>query len=198
MNYMRSQKAEIRAKYIEERRLVPEDERARKSEHICGHLKGLSSYRLANTVLLYAPKKHEVDVYPIAEDALSRGKQVAFPRCGKNPDGTVTMTFHTVKSIDELHPGSFGIMEPDSDAPLYEIEKDTRSSVTIAPGIAFDRRGYRIGYGGGYYDRYFGAYTGTVVGVVFSDFLVDELPRGRYDIKAKLIITEKGVNYTEN
>ncbi|MCD8056256.1 MAG: 5-formyltetrahydrofolate cyclo-ligase [Clostridiales bacterium] len=197
MNTMKLQKAAMREKYKNERKLIGDDERRAMSDEICRRATALSSFRLAQTVLLYAPKSHEVDVYPIAKEALARGKRVAFPRCGKKEDGTILMTFHTVSSLSELHPGSFGIMEPEDDAPLYEIDADKRSSIAFAPGITFDRHGYRIGYGGGYYDRYFSSYTGTIVGVVFSQLLTDEIPHGKYDIKAGLIITEKGVTATE-
>ena len=106
------------------------------------------------------------------------------------------MTYHIVESLDELSVGSFGLLEPSEDAPLYDPKSDTRGSLAFAPAIAFDRAGYRLGYGGGYYDRFFNAYNGSVVGVIFSEFVVPSLPHGRYDIRAGLLITEKGVRPT--
>ena len=198
MNYMKAQKAELREKLLAERTAIPPEKRAAMSRAICDRAISLSGFRLAETILLYAPKDIEVDVTPIAAAAWEQGKSVAFPRCHR-PEGTYAyMTYHIVESLDELSPGSFGLLEPSDDAPLYDPKSDMRGSLAFAPAIAFDRSGYRLGYGGGYYDRFFNTYTGSVIGVIFSDFVLPSLPHGRYDIKAGLIITEKGVRSTEN
>ncbi len=196
MNYMKAQKAELRAKLLAEREAIPPEKRQSMSRAICDRAVSLSGFRLAETILLYAPKPVEVDVTPIAEAAWEMGKSVAYPRCHRPEDSFAYMTYHIIKSPDELHPGSFGLLEPDEDAPLYEPQSDKRGSLAFAPAIAFDRAGYRLGYGGGYYDRFFNAYSGSVIGVIFSDFIVPSLPHGRYDIRAGLIITEKGVRST--
>ena len=196
MNYMKAQKAELREKLLAEREAIPPEKREAMSRKICDRAISLSGFRLAETILLYAPKPVEVDVLPIARAAWESGKTVAFPRCHR-PEGTYAyMTYHIVNSLDELSPGSFGLLEPSEDAPLYDPTADTRGSLAFAPAIAFDRAGYRLGYGGGYYDRFFNTYSGSVIGVIFSDFILPSLPHGRYDIKAGLIITEKGVRST--
>ncbi len=193
MSYLKNQKAEIREKIIERRRSVPADRLREMSDAICKRATALSSFRLAETVLLYAPKEIEVDVLPIARAALADGKRVAFPKCRRAPEGYSYMTYHLVSELSELAPGSFGILEPSDDAPLYDIKSDPHPSIAFVPALAFDRHGYRLGYGGGYYDRYFNSYDGSVIGVCFSEFILPSLPHGRYDIKAGLIITEKGV-----
>ena len=196
MNYMKAQKAELREKLLAEREAIPPEKREAMSRAICDRAVSLSGFRLAETILLYAPKPIEVDVTPIARAAWDMGKAVAFPRCHRPEGGYAYMTYHIVESLDELSVGSFGLLEPSEDAPLYDPKSDTRGSLAFAPAIAFDRAGYRLGYGGGYYDRFFNAYSGSVIGVIFSDFIVPSLPHGRYDIKAGLIITEKGVRST--
>ncbi len=196
MNYMKEQKAQLREKLIAERTAIPPEKRSAMSEAICRRAVSLSGFRLAETILLYSPKKIEVDVLPIARAAWDAGKTVAFPRCHRPEDTFPYMTYHIVSSTDELEPGSFGLLEPPEDAPLYDPQSDPRGSLAFAPGIAFDRAGYRLGYGGGYYDRFFNAYSGSVVGVIFSDFVLPSLPHGRYDIRAGLLITEKGTRST--
>ena len=198
MNYMKAQKAELREKLLAERAAIPKEKRDAMSRVICDRAVSLSGFRLSETILLYAPKEIEVDVTPIARAAWDMGKTVAFPLCHRPEDTFAYMTYHIVESLDDLTPGSFGLLEPPSDAPLYDPKADTRGSLAFAPAIAFDRSGYRLGYGGGYYDRFFNTYSGSVIGVIFSDFVVPSLPHGRYDIKAGLIITEKGVRSTEN
>lgn len=196
MSYMKNQKAEIREKVLEKRRAVPAERIREMSDAICKRAAALSGFRLAETVLLYAPKDIEVDVLPLARLALAEGKKVAFPKCRRAPEGYPYMTYHIVSDLDELVPGSFGILEPKDDAPLYDIKNDPHPSLAFAPALAFDKKGYRLGYGGGYYDRYFNTYNGSVIGVVFSEFIVPSLPHGKYDIKAGLIVTEKGVKIT--
>lgn len=196
MSYMKNLKAELREKVLAERTAVTPERRKAMSDAICKRAVALSAFRLAETILLYAPKEIEVDVMPIAEAAWRAGKAVAFPKCRRSPEGFAYMTYHLVNSPDELLPGSYGILEPSDDAPLYDAKADTRASLAFAPALAFDKKGYRLGYGGGYYDRYFNTYSGSVVGVIFSEFVLPTLPHGRYDIKTGLIITEKGVKVT--
>lgn len=193
MSYMKNQKAEIREQILEKRKNVPAEKIREMSDAICKRAAALSGFRLAETVLLYSPKDIEVDVLPLANLALSEGKRVAFPKCHRSDEGYSYMTYHLVSSLDELSPGCFGILEPSDDAPVYDIKSDTHPSIAFAPALAFDKHGYRLGYGGGYYDRYFNTYNGSVIGVIFSEFILPSLPHGRYDIKAGLLITEKGV-----
>lgn len=196
MNYLKNRKSELRKQLLAQRALVSPEDRERMSEKICRRAISLAGFRLAGTILLYAPKEIEVNVYPIAEAAWAQGKAVAFPRCHKSDSGFSYMTYHLVENRSQLKKGTFGIMEPDKDAPLYDPAKDRRGSICFAPAIAFDKYGYRLGYGGGYYDRYFNSYTGSIVGVIFSDFVFDSLPHGKYDIRAGILITEKGVTMT--
>ncbi len=196
MNHMKNQKAELREEILEKRAAVSPEDRRRMSDEICRRACALSGFRLAETILLYAPKEIEVDVLPIAEAAWAEGKTVAFPKCHISPEGYAYMTYHIVSDLSELKPGKYGISEPDDDAPVYDAKKDPRGSICFAPALAFDKKGYRLGYGGGYYDRYFNSYSGSVVGVIFSEFIVPSLPHGKYDIKAGLLITEKGVKVT--
>ncbi len=196
MSYMKTQKAELREKLVAQRSVVTMEARREMSDAICRRAVALSSFRLAQTILLYAPKEIEVDVLPIAKIAWEQGKSVAFPKCHRSKNGISYMTYHIVGSLDELKPGSYGLLEPDDDAPIYDAKSDTRGSLCFAPALAFDKKGYRLGYGGGYYDRYFNSYSGSVIGVIFSEFVLPTLPHGKYDIKAGLLITEKGVKVT--
>jgi 5-formyltetrahydrofolate cyclo-ligase len=61
------------------------------------------------------------------------------------------------------------------------------------PCLSYDTYGYRIGYGKGYYDRFLSSFDGTKIGLCYSAFKSDRLPRGKYDIKLDIVITEKGV-----
>ena len=150
---------------------------------------GSVTFRYASVLLFYAPKGDEVDVIPAVRRALSDGKRVAFPRC---IPGTHDMEYHFVEDLSQLEKGAYGIMEPSAELPVYD-RASTESAACVVPALVYDREGYRLGYGKGYYDRYLGSFTGAKVGLIYSDFVVDKLPRGRFDLAVDFIVSERGI-----
>ena len=61
------------------------------------------------------------------------------------------------------------------------------------PGIAFDKRGYRLGYGRGYYDKFLSENPTVSIGLAYSIQLVENLPHGSHDRRMDAIATESGV-----
>ena len=100
------------------------------------------------------------------------------------------MEFKVVKELDCLSAGSYSIPEPPVDA---ETVTDLSGTVCLVPGLVFDKAGYRVGYGKGYYDRFLSTYPGTKLGIVYSDFILDRVPRGRFDRRVDTLVTERGV-----
>lgn len=93
---------------------------------------------------------------------------------------------------EDLVPGFYGTMEPRSE--LVYVMPD----VMLVPMLAFDDAGHRLGYGGGYYDRTLEKYREkghpfTAIGVAYEGQKQDHLPRGRYDQKLDIIVTEEKV-----
>ena len=192
---IKKQKDDIREEYKHRRLEMSVEERHRRDESICHVAEGLVSFRYAEYVLLYAATEGEIDINAIAALALEKGKKVCFPRCDKK---THTMTYHIVNSLDELKVDSYGILEPTEDAPIYEPEKDTGAAVCFVPGLVYDKAGYRLGYGKGFYDRYLSAFSGCTIGVVYSDYILPVVPRGRFDVSVDILLTEKGVKITKD
>ena len=190
MTPMKKIKDEIRKEFSAKRDMLPEAERKEKSEKICSIAKELVSFRHAEVILLYSPIKSEIDVLPIAEYALSKGKAIAFPRCNTEDR---TMKFHFVTSLDQLKEGAYGIKEPTEDAPVYDPLEDKRVAVCYVPGLTFDVYGYRLGYGKGYYDKFLNSYSGCTIGVTYTELIAPSLPRGKFDIPCNIMLTEKGV-----
>ncbi len=151
---------------------------------------GLASFRYADTLLIYSPLKYEIDVNELIDAALASGKRVAFPRC--HPEDC-TMSFHYVCSRDQLEKTDMGILEPPLELPIYDPATHTGRAICIIPGVTYDTHGYRIGYGKGYYDRFLREFRGTRVGVTYHRLLTDRLPRGKFDLPADAVITERGV-----
>ena len=194
MYEIRKKKNDIREKYKALRQALPADKKALMDKKICDTFLSLATYRYASVLLMYAPKSDEVNIFPIAERALADGKQVAFPRC--KPE-THDMDYHFITSLDQLEKGSYGLLEPNPSLPIFDCSTSTAPGACIVPALVYDKRGYRLGYGKGYYDRYLGGYNGSKVGMIYSDYIIDSLPRGRFDLNVDFIVTEKGLRVVD-
>lgn len=184
---IRKEKNEVRKIYLQKRAAISEAQRRQWDEKICSTIIAMVSFRFADAVLMYAPSNGEPDIMPIAQEALRRGKTVAFPRCRTLEH---TMSYHIVRSIDELAPGAYRIPEPHAHLPQYSGEG---RALCLIPGLVFDYGGFRLGYGKGYYDRFLPGFSGSTVGIVYSDFICERVPRGRFDLSVEILVTEKGV-----
>lgn len=190
MNTIRKDKDELRQKYLAMRASMDRDVKKARDEAICKTAEGLVSFRYAEFVLLYAATDNEIDVSAIAEAAFEAGKKVAFPRSDKE---THTMKYHFVSSLDELTVDTYGIKEPPKDAPIYDPATESGSAVCFVPGLLYDKAGFRLGYGKGFYDRYLSAFSGCKIGVIYSDYILPTVPKGRFDVSVDILLTEKGV-----
>ena len=86
--------------------------------------------------------------------------------------------------------GAFGIPEPSETLSVYNPASDTRPAVCIIPAIVYDKEGFRIGYGKAFMTGIF-LLSGTKIGLAYNDFIIDKVPRGKYDLSADVLITEK-------
>jgi 5-formyltetrahydrofolate cyclo-ligase len=93
-----------------------------------------------------------------------------------------------------LVPGSFGISEPEPDAPELPV---SAIDVMIVPGLAFDEQARRLGFGGGYYD---GALAGArsagrpmLIGFAYEFQIVGDVPAGPDDMPVDLVVTDARV-----
>lgn len=153
------------------------------SEKICRNIRRQPWFLQAGTVCFYYPLGNEVDLLPLAREALGMGKELAFPRVeGKG------MEFFRVCSLEEFREGSFHVMEPTGSKPVTAV-----GALALVPGVGFDAHGNRLGYGGGYYDCYFASHPDMVkVGVAYGLQLVGQLEKGEYDVPMDGVVTEEG------
>lgn len=178
-------KSERRKELKKKRKLI--EKKNEKDAFIRENLICSDFYLDAKMVLLYAALDDEINVDECITDALMLSKQVALPVC-INDKGD--MKFYYIKSMSDLNTGFFGVREPD----VHKCKEvtDFSDSICIVPGIAYDKRGYRLGYGKGYYDRFMQKSTSLFIGLCYNELVDDELPIGEYDIPVKYIITENG------
>lgn len=187
---LKEKKDRLRRQYKDLRASIPAEERTKRDAAICQTALTLISFRYADVVLLYAPMEQEIDVLPIAEAALQKGKRVAFPRCDTE---NRRMEYHFIESLQDLSTSTYGIREPGAHLPVYDQSVHSDSAICFIPGLVYDRQGYRLGYGKGFYDRYLSSFQGCRIGVIYSDYIIPEVPRGRFDIRCDILLTEKNV-----
>lgn len=191
MYEIRKHKTEIRKQHLERRAAIPPEVRKIKDEKICKNILSSAAFRYADVILLYYPVKGEVNILPLLEAAVNAGKKVAFPRCCTEDH---TMRFHYVTSADDFEKGSYGLREPFASLPEFDLQTGYEHNVLcLVPAVVYDRKGYRIGYGGGYYDRFFGQFKPASIGVAYDEFIIKNVPHGRYDIFVDVVVSERGI-----
>ena len=189
------EKAALRRDCRQVRASIRGEERTRAEEKILCSLSAMPGFCRARLLLFYMPVRDEVNVKPLMLSALRAGREVALPRCEDEPG---KMTFRRVRSESDLASGAFGVPEPSKDAPVVTEEELKCADVcALVPGLAFDKRGYRLGYGKGYYDRFLSAFGGISVGVCFEKLIFDALPSGLFDRRVSAVVSEREVRITD-
>jgi 5-formyltetrahydrofolate cyclo-ligase len=168
------------------RRSLSPDERVHLAGGVRERLLELDEVLEAGTVLLFYSFGSEVDTGLVAERLVAAGKRLLLPYLG--PHG---MEAAEVGPGEPLDPTTYGPKEPSRRVAVDPSMVD----VVVAPGLAFDRRGYRVGYGGGHYDRYLArlGHGATRIGLAFSMQVVDRVPREPTDQPLDLVVTDTEV-----
>ncbi len=181
-----TRKAELRTRMRALRASIPAPERARMARAAAGRLLELPAVGRARTVLLFSSFGSEISVAGIAQRLADDGRTVLLPFLREG-----VMAAARLRPGEALAESGYGPREPPDPSPGETREVD----VAITPGLAFDRRGYRLGYGGGHYDRYLaGLGEGALrIGIGFDVQLVDEVPHGRHDVPLDLVVTDRRV-----
>jgi 5-formyltetrahydrofolate cyclo-ligase len=148
-----------------------------------------SPYLTCRSVALYSPIQNEVETGEIRGHALSAGKSVFLPRCGKQD----SVELVEIGSAAELEPGRSGFLEPTGEKRL--LPQDFGELAVLAPAVAVDLRGNRLGRGKAWYDRLIEQLNGaaTVAALAYEFQIVDEVPSDEWDQQVDYVITERRV-----
>jgi 5-formyltetrahydrofolate cyclo-ligase len=195
---LRKQKNELRIGLLEKRKTILPEIREEWDKKISNIFLCSISYRFCGIMLIYASTPNEISTSAIIEHALINKKIVA---CPISNTANNTMTFKAIDSPGELIPGGYNIFEPpDTNRDFREfLDPDKNGgqkpplAICVVPCLAYDQGGFRMGYGKGYYDRFLPTFEGTKIGLCYSEFKAHKLPKGKYDVKLDVVITEKGV-----
>lgn len=174
----RKEQATIRSVVEQQRRMLSDEQAAKESAAVIERIEQLPAFQKAQTVMLYYPIHHELDLRPLLAKYEGR-KTFLLPVTHRHD-----IEVRTYAGEDMMKKGRFGIPEPQT--PTYNGGID----LILVPGVAFDEHRHRIGRGGGYYDKFLGKQLlATKVGVCYSFQLrKHHIPHTLKDHKMDIVI----------
>jgi 5-formyltetrahydrofolate cyclo-ligase len=127
----------------------------------------------------------EVDTKDMLARALGENKTVVLPKTYMK---TGLLGVFEIRSVDELVPGTLGILEPPENRPVAAESID----FIVVPARGYDRKGNRLGRGKGFYDRFLAQKDLTAVrcGVAFDCQIFPHLAHSQFDEPVDIIVTE--------
>ena len=178
------QKSDLRARMREMRDAVSPEERDRLTVEIGDRLMRLPAVERATTVTAFLSFGSEVPTDGLIARLAERRVRVGVPVL---EEGEIRMAPYRLG--DPVAEGAFGIRVPVTVETIAPREID----VVLTPGLAFDRRGFRLGYGGGFYDRFLRRLREDAVRIAigFAQQIVDEVPHGPGDLPVHLVVTDR-------
>ncbi len=182
-------KASIRKKMLNDRKKMSSEKVDSMSSDIINKLKKIPIFKESKIVMIYLSFENEVDSTDLIKYCLDNGKRVVLPYCLK--DGMKIIPTEIYDLENDLYESKMGYKQPKSDSlnPVHTDEID----LIILPGIAFDRKGYRVGFGAGYYDRFLGKLNFSIptIGVAYDFQIIESfISMEKYDIPVDYVITE--------
>jgi 5-formyltetrahydrofolate cyclo-ligase len=175
-------KSDLRRSLLHQRRTLPPETWRTHSDRLCTYLQNSLPFLQAHTILAYTSFRQEPDLTPLFQQC---NKRWGLPRCLDK-----SLIWHEWSAARPLHSGTYGILEPDADAPPIDLET---VDLILVPCVAIDSQGYRLGYGGGFYDRFLPICPKPTLGILFDFARLPQLPIDPWDQPLSGFCTETGV-----
>ena len=155
---------------------IPADRRTQYDADLLRQMIQLAENR--SRIGCYVSMKDEADTLAFLDWCFHQQRPVAVPLVEGN-----TLTFHWITSMQDLHPGTFGVMEPSKNHAVDGSEID----LMIVPLSSFDSMNQRTGYGRGYYDS---VLTSDMykVGIAYPEQQVDVIDADPWDVPLDQIL----------
>lgn len=147
------------------------------SEKIVALIRKHPAYINAKRVMLFYPKKYEIDLRALLVD----NKEFYLPRV----DGDVLVVC-PYRVGDPLVPSKFNISEP-----VTEPIEPGLLDLMIVPALSVDMQCFRLGYGKGYYDRLLQSIINTKVKTICpipEELMLETLPRDKFDVAVDYVV----------
>lgn len=170
---------------------LSEHDRHQRSLAACQQLASTREFKSAQMIMLFLSMPTEIETSTLALKAWAEGKSIAVPRVDWE---SRRMEPVEIKSLDvsmrRAGPGG-NIREPINGTvvPLDLID------MIVIPGLAFDRRGFRVGRGRGFYDRFLAQqdFGGSRCALCFHEQIVPHVPAEEHDVPMDLVVTDRDV-----
>lgn len=173
-------KQQLRQAIRQRKRAMTQEEIEDRSRSLCEKFLKSDGYRRCTCLYGYLPYNQEVRTWPILQQALADGKQVAVPKVYGDE-----MKFIYLTDLTQVAAGYAGIPEPIADGPVAEQQ----DALVLMPGLAFDPQGHRIGYGGGFYDKFLAAEPNHPTLALCYDFqMLPALETEEHDIPVDYVL----------
>lgn len=186
---------------LESKRALREHIRAHRSELRAGdlaaaarsirdHALDVPEVATASAVAAYVSTGREPGTGPLLDALLEREVEVILPLLLPDDD----LDWAHFEGSEHLASAARGLLEPDGE-PLGP-DAVRMVDVVLVPGLAVDRRGYRLGRGGGSYDRALdrvGPETWTCVILHDGEVMDIGVPREIHDRPVDAALTPSGV-----
>lgn len=160
------------------KKLLTDLEKETESKAVFEKIEMLPEFEKAKSVLLYWSLSDELSTHDFIEK-WSKTKQILLPVVIDD-----NMVIKPFTSKEELSKSSLGVWEPENQKTYFKSVE-----IVIVPGVAFDNSKVRLGRGKGYYDKFFLNKKILKIGVGFDIQILENIPKGYYDIKMDKIFT---------
>ncbi len=181
-------KKQLRKLFSDKRDAYDRNKKGISDKQVFEYIKNSNLYKSSKVIFIYVSFGSEVDTHLFIKEALEEGKVIAVPYVISLKEGMCAIA---IRSLSELKPGKYGILEP---VNIQEIIPPEELDLVLLPGLAFDLSGGRLGYGGGFYDRFLRKLKPSAlkVALAYSMQICDSVPTEPWDEAIDGILTEKG------
>lgn len=190
------QRESIRSEIAQQRDSITPSQRTMLSKQIISNLsewieqQEKSGYGFTfDAVMVYLSMKSEVETWKLVETGLKQDRKIIAPVVDTNSGNLIPKRIQNLDN--DLIRHTYGMFEPKDSCPDFPPDK---LQLILVPGLAFDRKGYRIGYGKGFYDRFLPSCPNAVtVGIAYQLQIVDDTYPQPWDVPVQHIFTEHGL-----
>jgi len=184
---IREAKGRLRTNLLELRSQVGPDQIEASSMAVWKTLQALPAYAKTHCIAGISSFRNEIDTFRILDGVLRDHKRLCLPRISGDK---THLTFHEITSLQDLTPGTYGILEP----PPHRATPLDQLDLVIVPGLAFDRTGNRLGFGKGYYDKVLPRLRRDAlsIGLCYSFQVVEAVPYAGHDVPVHSLLTDTG------
>lgn len=183
----REEKVKMRREALEKAKSVNPEIIQTLSKKTFNHILNSCYFEKSDSIFIFVGMGHEINTQLFIPEILKH-KRVFVPY---TPAKAPEMLMTEIYSLDELEPGSMGILNLKKE--LVKERLRDKVDLVLAPSLLFDDEGYRLGYGGGYYDRFLAKKCHKhVIGLGLNHQRVPKVPRESFDIPMEGFIGDKG------